>query len=84
MHWFLMLGDLPSELIELANEHIRQKVFDAEGRQPRMEKHPNPKLSSRNSAIMREEPVPEKTGVRHVRKEAYLARKDARWYEKNG
>ena len=23
VHWILMLGDLPSELIELANEHIR-------------------------------------------------------------
>ena len=83
MHWFLMLGDLPRELIELANEHIRRRVQTTEDREPRTEKHPNPKLSARNSAASRGEPVPEKTGVSHVRKEACEARKQARLLEKH-
>ena len=70
VHWFLMLGDLPSELIELANEHIRERVQTTEDREPRMGKHPHPKLSARNHAASRGEPLPAQRGVHHIRGEA--------------
>ena len=82
MHWFLMLGDLPPDLSELANEHIRERVETTEHREPSKGKHPHPKLSARNHAASRGEPLPAKRGVRHIRGEAYEARKQARVLEK--
>ena len=82
VHWFLMLGDLPSELIELANKHIRERVKTTEHREPSKGKHPHPKLSARNHAASRGEAAPAKSGVRRIRGKPYEARKHARLLEK--
>ena len=68
VHWFLMIGFPPAELIELWSEWIRNKVRETESREPRTERHPEPKQSARSAAASRgelREALPEKTGVQH-------------------
>ena len=49
VHWFLMLGDLPPDLIDQANDYIRERVEKTEHREPRKGEAPQ-------SAVVSQEP----------------------------
>ena len=39
VHWYCMLGDLPEDLIESANDYIEKRVRQTENREPRTGRH---------------------------------------------
>lgn len=81
MLWYFVLGELPEELVVLANEHYADVIAATEARAPRETPHPEPRRSAGAPAAARGEPY-QRTGVLHERTDPYRARKEARWYDR--
>ena len=63
--WYLAIGDVPEDLVQLANDYLTQQAQDLGGRKATTQPHPNPKLSARGWAMRKGETLPLRTGVQH-------------------
>ncbi len=73
--WFVAIGDVPHQLVQLANLYWSSRVRALTGREPRTCPHPQPKLSAPALAASRGE-KPVLRGVRHTVSAAKAARKE--------
>ncbi len=81
LYWYIAIGDIPSDLVNLVNEHIGQRIREA-GREPSSVQQPGPWLSRRSLAASQGADVPPPTGVQHTLSQAKVARKWAKTMDK--
>ena len=84
LKWFLAVGEVIQEVVELAQAYINERTQETENRPARSEPHPNPRLSEQTR--QRRNGVPEEdivyTGVLHPKCDALRWRQKAKLLRK--
>ena len=81
--WYLALGEVSEEVVELAQEYINHRCLETEHRTtPREKPHPSPRFSKVTLQKMRGE-APKYTGVQHKRSHANELRRKAKKLKNN-
>ena len=82
LHWYVAIGDVPPELVLMANLHIQRVIRDEAGREPASSAQPEPRSSERNRAIRAGEEAPPLRGVNRKISEGKALRKQAQVLDK--